>query len=113
MQVSHARSLIGRWNRPVSSLSNQNSASWTLGSSVDALASQADDDYDDIDSKIQRRRYDLACKGEQLLMKRQRDIENWLTEIEIKLIQLQPYASELEDPQQINQIQVIILILKF
>lgn len=50
-----------------------------------------------------------AYKDENMLMKKQREIENWLTEIEIRLIQLQPYASCIEDLRQTDELQVVTM----
>ena len=43
-----------------------------------------------------------------LLISKQAQIDNWLTEIEIRLIQLQPFASGLDETEQISKIQVFL-----
>ena len=47
-----------------------------------------------------------AFRDEHSLIARQGEIDNWLTEIEIRLIQLQPFASDLDETRQISEIQV-------
>ena len=44
------------------------------------------------------------------LDEKQRNIEQWLTDIEVKLIKLQPFVSDLEEGQQINELQVSLSI---
>ena len=94
------------WDSGVPCLSKQG---WTnpIGSSGNA------DDCHEFSSATQRRRTESTnidannpVKDEHLLIAKQGEIDNWLTEIEIRLIQLQPFASDLDEAQQISEIQV-------
>jgi len=71
----------------------------SVGSSPQALSSQ-----DGIHSKSES----ISPRDGYLLIRKQAQIDNWLTEIEIRLIQLQPFASGLDEAEQISKIQNIL-----
>jgi len=71
----------------------------SVGSSPQALSSQ-----DGIQSKSES----ISPRDGYLLIRKQAQIDNWLTEIEIRLIQLQPFASGLDEAEQISKIQNIL-----
>ncbi len=67
-----------------------------------------ENDFDKIKFKIDRQRDSLnkSIIDEQNIKAMQSEIDQWLTDIEIKLINLQPYASDDPNWQQISAIQV-------
>ena len=50
----------------------------------------------------------VAAQEEKSIGEKQREIDNWLTDVEIKLISLQPYASEIDTSKQIKELQNVL-----
>ena len=50
----------------------------------------------------------MASPEEKSVSEKQREIDNWLTDVEIKLISLQPYASEFNTSKQIKELQNVL-----
>ena len=54
------------------------------------------------------RQIGVAAQEEKSVGAKQREIDNWLTDVEIKLISLQPFASEFDTSRQIKELQNVL-----
>lgn len=50
----------------------------------------------------------VAAQEEKSVGEKQREIDNWLTDVEIKLISLQPYASAFDTNRQVKELQNVL-----
>jgi len=107
--MSEARIALDRLKSQSAQLSNGNSILSNYPVLTDGARS-LEKEFDDVQLKVSQKQDALnqSAADEKSIMGIQREIDQWLTDTEIKLINLQPCASTMPAGQQINTLQNVL-----